>query len=121
MNVVYQYHEGSQAVKPLAIDTTSSATCVYLRRNIEQVKRTDPTTEEVTTLWGYEEAILSLEEYEAYKSEAAAQLSAKVTDDNLSLMEAIAESYEHSLAVEDNQLTIMEAIADIYDAIAAMQ
>lgn len=121
MNIVYKYHEGSQSTKPLSIDTNSSKTVVYLRRNVEQITKTDPMSEEEITLWSYEEAVLTLDEYEQYKSEAAALLTAKVTDDNISLMEAIVESYEQSMIAQENQITIMEAIADIYDAIAELQ
>ena len=117
MQINYQYHEGSQTVKPLAIDTNSSKSVVYLRRNIEQITRTDEMSGEEITLWGYEEAQLTLPEYEVYKSEAAAELTAKVATDNLSLMEAIAESYEQALAAQEAQLTIMAAIADLYDVI----
>ena len=117
MNIRYEYHEGTQSVKPLAVDTVSSATAVYLRRNIEQVIKTDPESGEKTAVWRYEEAKLTLPEYEEYKSEAAALLTAKITDDNLSLMEAIAESYEQSMIAQENQLTIMSALADLYDAI----
>lgn len=121
MNIVYKYHEGSQSTKPLSIDTNSSKTVVYLRRNVEQITKIDPMSEEEITLWSYEEAVLTLDEYEQYKSEAAALLTAKVTDDNISLMEAIVESYEQSMIAQENQITIMEAIADIYDAIAELQ
>lgn len=121
MNIVYKYHEGSQSTKPLSIDTNSSKTVVYLRRNVEQITKTDPMSEEEITLWSYEEAVLTLDEYEQYKSEAAALLTSKVTDDNISLMEAIVESYEQSMIAQENQITIMEAIADIYDAIAELQ
>lgn len=121
MNIVYKYHEGSQSTKPLSIDTNSSKTVVYLRRNVEQITKTDPMSEEEITLWSYEEAVLTLDEYEQYKSEAAALLTAKATDDNISLMEAIVESYEQSMIAQENQITIMEAIADIYDAIAELQ
>ena len=121
MNIVYKYHEGSQSTKPLSIDTNSSKTVVYLRRNVEQITKTDPMSEEEITLWSYEEAVLTLDEYEQYKSEAAALLTAKVTDDNISLMEAIVESYEQSMIAKENQITIMGAIADIYDAIAELQ
>lgn len=121
MNVQYEYHEGSQATKPLSVDTNSSKTVIYLRRNIEQVKKVDPMTQKTVTMWGYEEAKLTLPEYEQYKSEAGAETYAKITDDNLSLMEAIAESYEASLEAQDNQFTLMTAIADLYDAIAELQ
>lgn len=118
MNILYSHHEGSQAVKPLALDTASSKTAVYLRKNIEQITRTDPMTGESMTLWSYDEAKLTPAEYEQYKSEAAAELIAKVGEDNLSLMDALATVYEQQITTEENQLTIMSAMADLYDAIS---
>ena len=121
MNIRDEYHEGSQTIEPLAIDTTSSKSVVYLRRNIEQITRKDEQSGATIKLWAYEEAQLTLPEYEVYKTEAAAELAAKVASDNLSLMDAVAESYELSAQVQESQLTIMTAIADLYDLIAELQ
>jgi hypothetical protein len=66
MTINFTHHEGSQAEEPLAIDTESSKDIVYLRRNIEQIERKDEQTGETVTLWGYEEAQLTREEYETY-------------------------------------------------------
>ena len=118
MTINYQYHEGSQPAKPHAIDTESSKTIVYLRKNIEQITRTDEQSGEDINLWGYEEATLPIDEYEVYKSEAAARLSAKVADDNISIMEAITETYEQLAVTQENQSITMSAIADLYDAIS---
>ena len=51
MNIQYEYHEGSQTIKPLAIDTTSSKSVVYLRRNIEQITRKDEQSGATIKLW----------------------------------------------------------------------
>ena len=66
MNIVYAHHEGSQAERPAGVDTTSSKTIVYLRKNIEQVTHEDPQTGGPVTLWEYDEAELTREEYRAY-------------------------------------------------------
>jgi len=64
MKLNYELHEGSQAEKPATVDTTSSATVVYLRRNIQQITRADEMGE--VTLWQYEEARISHSEYEQF-------------------------------------------------------
>ena len=64
MKLNYELHEGSQAEKPAVVDTTSSATVVYLRRNIQQITRADEMGE--VTLWQYEEARISHSEYEQF-------------------------------------------------------
>lgn len=117
MIINYQHHEGSQATKPLLIDTNSSKSIVYLRENVEEITKKDEQSGEEYSIWSYDEAQLTLEEYEVYKSEAAAQLTAKVSDDNIALMEAVAETYEQSMEAQDSLLTIMSAIADLYDAV----
>ena len=77
MSIVYSHHEGSQAVKPTAIDTTSSKTAVYLRKNIERIIREDPMTGESVALWSYDEAKLTPAEWEAYKTEAVTEFLSK--------------------------------------------
>lgn len=64
MAIIYNHHEGSQATRPSAVDTTSSSSVVYLRKNIQQIEKEDPETKEIITLWGYDEAVISHEEYE---------------------------------------------------------
>ena len=59
-------HDGYQSEMPLEVDTTSSPTTVYLRRNIEEVTETDEQGVAVTH-WHYEEAELTTDEYEEYK------------------------------------------------------
>lgn len=51
--------------KPALVDTDSSVTTVYLRRNLEQVEVEDDMGEEKTTrqMWKYEERTCTHEEY----------------------------------------------------------
>lgn len=62
--LIYERHEGSQPEKPSMVDTTSSKTKVYLRKNIERVTRTDEMTGEEYGLWQYEEATVTHDEFE---------------------------------------------------------
>ena len=50
--------------KPSALDTTSSSSTVYERKNIEQETTTDPYTEQEITQWKYEERTYTKQEYE---------------------------------------------------------
>lgn len=85
----YTHHEGSQAEKPLELEITKSA--VYLRRNIEQFTRTEQDGNEVT-LWGYDEAQLTPDEYAEYvrsaNSQAVETLMQMINDVSASQMES---------------------------------
>jgi hypothetical protein len=118
MKIEYKHREGSQPTQPLMVDTTSSKAVIYLRKNIERTTRTDAMTGETVELWEYDEAILSLVEYEQYKSEVGVEVMAQMSADNLDMMDAIATAYEMSIETAENQLVIMDAIADLYEAIA---
>lgn len=73
----YELREGSQEEKPKTIDTTSSSSVVYLRKNIRQITKVDEVSGEEITLWQYEEAVISHNEYDEY----AASQQAKVRSD----------------------------------------
>jgi len=64
MQIIWKNVTGCQPNKPDEVDTTSSPTTVYLRRNIQQKEITQ--NEETITVWAYEEAQLTKEEYEEY-------------------------------------------------------
>lgn len=85
MELIYELHEGSQAEKPKAVDTTSSATIVYLRRNIKQITRSDDMGE--VTLWQYEEAQCTHDEYDEYV--ATAQTKARSDIDFIAMMTGV--------------------------------
>jgi len=64
MQIIWKNVTGCQPNKPDEVDATSSPTTVYLRRNINQKEITQ--NEETITVWEYEEAQLTKEEYEEY-------------------------------------------------------
>lgn len=64
MEITWKKVTGCQPQKPPEIDTISSPTTVYLRKNINQ---TEISSEEGSgRMWEYEEAQLTKEEYEEY-------------------------------------------------------
>jgi len=66
MNIEYKHVEGSQKEKPLAIDTVSSSTITYVRKNIQRVPKKDDESGEVYEIWEYDEAQLTKEQYTDY-------------------------------------------------------
>lgn len=74
MNLIFR--ESRSLEKPAIVDTTSSKSVVYLRKNIKEVQVTSPMNEEdKTTMYTYMEAKLTKEEYEDYKLELQMQNS----------------------------------------------
>lgn len=60
------YHKSESDTTPEEIDTASSPTTVYLRRNIRTEERKDPETGETRTVFVYDEATIPRDEYNAY-------------------------------------------------------
>ena len=63
--MIYKYREGTQAEKPKEIDAISSAKVVYVRKNIREVEKED-LDGSTYTVWGYDEAEMSKEDFVAY-------------------------------------------------------
>jgi hypothetical protein len=119
MQLNWRKAEGTQAEKPKEIDTAASPLCVYLRKNIQQEKREQQGGESVS-VWTYDEAVLTLAEYAQYQKELAdcnSLSQQELTESNLVVMGAIAESFEQQIAAEENQLIIMGAIAEMFESI----
>lgn len=68
MQIKWRKAEGTQAEKPKEIDTESSPSCIYIRRNITRQTRNQDNNEE-TTYWSYDEAKLTRDEYNQYVTE----------------------------------------------------
>ena len=64
--MILNYTKSQSSIKPELIDTTSSKTTVYLRKNIIEINKDDDTS---TTFYEYEEAKLTKEEYQEYLKE----------------------------------------------------
>lgn len=100
MKITWRTVTGTQAEAPLEVDEISSPDTVYLRKDI---KRTTIKMESGTIEgYSYQEAELTLEEYEQYKVEME-QLETEAfktqTANNEAIMEAIAEMYEMLAAI----------------------
>ena len=63
------YTKSESTIKPELVDTTSSKTTVYLRKNIIEKERVDEETGEYTPYYEYDEAKLTKEEYQEYLKE----------------------------------------------------
>lgn len=66
------WHKSESTVRPYTVDTTSSKTTVFLRRNIKEVQRKNEMSENETTYFEYEEAKMTKDEYEKYLQVAEA-------------------------------------------------
>ena len=67
MELIYKKSEST--IKPELVDSTSSKTTVYLRKNIVESKKIDEKTGDNFSYYKYEEAKLTKEEYKRYLKE----------------------------------------------------
>ena len=63
------YVKSESTIKPELIDTTSSKTTVYIRKNIIEKERVDEETGESTPYYEYDETKLTKKEYQEYLKE----------------------------------------------------
>ena len=69
IGMIINYKTVQSNVKPELIDDTSSKRMVYLRRNIVSSIEKDENDGSATTIYTYEEAKLTKEEYDKYLAE----------------------------------------------------
>ena len=67
--MILNYVKSQSSIKPELVDTTSSKSTVYLRKNIIENIKTDEMSGEETVFYEYEEAKLTKEEYQEYLKE----------------------------------------------------
>lgn len=115
MELKYRYSEST--IKPKSIEYTK--TTVWLRKDIVEEKRTD-TSEDGTsiavTVYTYQEAKLSHEDFKTYSSQLSAMNAVKGINDSDNIKQIVQNGADNS----DNQLIIMEAMADLYNLIATL-
>jgi len=63
MNI--KWFKTESTIRPKEIDTLSSPTTVYLRKNIQEIERED-FNEQKTIIYKYDEAALTFTEYQTY-------------------------------------------------------
>ena len=61
-----KWHKSESTIRPDEVDTTSSKTTVYLRKNIVKTKRDSEFEREFYTYYEYDEAKLTKNEYDNY-------------------------------------------------------
>ena len=60
------YYQSESDTMPEDIDTVSSPTTVYIHKNIHTEERTDPETGETRTVFVYDEAKMTRQDYDNY-------------------------------------------------------
>ena len=70
--MILNYIKSQSSIKPELIDTTSSKTTVYLRKNIIEIEKTNESDDTTTIFYEYDEAKLTKEEYQEYLKELEA-------------------------------------------------
>ena len=111
MELKYIYAQSSSMLPSIEIQKTT----VYFRRNFVEEVRTD-NSGNTYTIWVFEEAMMPVEEFNAYASKLVSINAVKAIDDSENIKD-LKVGQENG---DNNQLIIMEAIADLYDAIASM-
>lgn len=93
------------------LDTSSSPTTVFLRRNITKItKKVDEESEETYDVWQYEEAKVSHEQFEEILSNGIASLEETTTNTNDALDTVLTEE----LPAQDEQIqTLVDTVDDI--------
>lgn len=107
IDLIYKKIEGSS--KPIELDTESSTSTVYIRKNIQEVTKTDENTGAETIQWQYEECALPIETYKEYQSYFhTQQIMKEMSEQELSLAESLAEKDEQiqSLAQTFSELEL---------------
>lgn len=108
MDVIYTQSESTVMPKLMELDIDTA----YIRKDIKEETRTTPDGQECT-MFIYQEAALTLEEYAEYTNQIMAENALKGQKDSSN----IASLMSGQVMNDDNQITIMSALADIYEAL----
>lgn len=93
--MILNFYNSESSVKPVELDETSSKKVVYIRKNITKTTRTvkdqeaedGNVTESSYTVYTYEEAKVSKEDYELYKTEILKDIEISGLKDQVSSLE----------------------------------
>lgn len=110
MNLNYILVESS--LKPASVEIQK--TTVYFRKDFAEQKRTDELGN-TCVLWTYQEATMSVEEFNTYANKLISINAVKAVNDSENILQLV----ENGSDSNNNQLILMEAIADLYDVIAS--
>lgn len=96
-----EWHEVLGDTKPPELDTSSSPTTVYQRRNIQEdtIESMGQDGEiKIVKCFSYEERELTLDEYQAMKTPAIEKIMQAISDTELNLTAAMVENTEGGTA-----------------------
>lgn len=94
--MILNFYNSESSVKPVELDETSSKKVVYIRKNITKTTKTvedqetaedGNVTESSYTVYTYEEAKVSKEDYELYKTEILKDIEISGLKDQVSSLE----------------------------------
>ena len=105
MQLQFYKQIGSQTVKPVSIDSTSSRTAVYIRKNITRVTKEDTLSKVKTVFWEYDEAIIPIEYYVEHIAEINLTFNAANNELNTEVLEMVT-----SLSERVDDLTEMMSV-----------
>lgn len=105
MQLQFYKQIGSQTVKPVSIDSTSSRTVVYIRKNITRVTKEDTMSKVKTVFWEYDEAIIPIEYYVEHIAEINLTFNAANNELNTEVLEMVT-----SLSERVDDLTEMMSV-----------
>lgn len=80
---MWKLAQNSNEIKPDEIDKTSSPNVVYVRKDFEELERTDEDGEVIGTYWQYQENVIPKKDWELY--EMLISSDEKITDVELAL------------------------------------
>ena len=124
MQLTWRKSQAGQS--PALLDTTSSKKVVYIRKNVEEKTYHDETMDQDYTMYEYDEAVLTKDEYKMYLIEAAsenrhtdaelaiAELAETVDESNTETQLAVAELAE---TFEESNTALELAIAELADIV----
>ena len=111
MELQFYKQMGSQTVKPVSIDSTSSRTVVYIRKNITRVTREDTLTKAKSIFWEYDEAIVPIEYYVDHISEINLSFNAANNELNTEVLEMVTSLSERVDELNDMMETIIDMLS----------
>lgn len=114
----YKKVESFQETRPAEIDTESSKTKVYIRRNITEVQNKDEEGHEIpSTHWLMEEAELNQEEYKWFREQLESPALDLVTQ---MVNDVAADQTLQEITAEENHEEQMQLLNDIQADIAML-
>lgn len=116
------FGNSQSTVMPKLLDMESSATTVYIRRNVQEMTRSEE-GREPETYYVYEECQLTREQYFQYRSKCLesenAELRTQVDEQAVAMMELAARVEEVNAKADESSEGLMEVagmVANIYAA-----